>query len=240
MSIIEFREPIESDLAHLILLNRLHKHKFLADGESLPDDTYLLMTEHGFNLEEMQAKRAIVFTVTEPDGFERVIGSADFTDVNHDLTAVLHFIMEPRYVRRFLMDKVYLDALLDRFRVLRVKKFLVVSEFFATTAHKLAEAIGFKKVAILTDIVRQKQQVGDTFQYVVGDLYYFELTRKDLAKAMQAHFIAEEIPAPVLPKPRKEPKTHVKQQAKKVRSRKRIPKVHRSPEHDGAGTNEGV
>lgn len=191
MGTIEFREPVESDLGQLILLNQRYKDKYLADGETLPDDIQVLYREF-FNLEVLAEKFALVFTVTHVDGSEQVIGSADFTDINHDLSAVLHFIIEPSYIRQFLTQKTYLDALLDRFRVLRVRKLLVVSEFFCTSAHKLARAIGFKHTATLTDIVRQRQKIGDTYQFVVGDLHYFELTKKDLAKALAAHFIAEE------------------------------------------------
>jgi len=193
MSIIEFREPIESDILPLMALARGYKHKYLADSEILPDDPNLLIKEHGFNLEVMYQKYTIVFVKLNPDGSEEVIGSADFTDIDHDLKAVIHFIMNPRYIRRFLKDRVYLDALLDRFRVLRVKKIFIESEFFCTTAHKLGESIGFRKVATLTDIVRQKIWDGKTFHYVVGDLYYYELTRKDLAEAIRAHFVAEEL-----------------------------------------------
>ena len=197
MSLIEFREPVEDDLPWLIQLNLKHKDKFLADGESLPDDIPTLYAEY-FNLDVLASKRAIVFTVPDASGARVPIGSADFTDINHDLTAVLHFILEPQWVRTFLKDKVYLDALLDRFRVIGVRKFLVVSEFFCTTAHKLAQAIGFKKVATLTDIVRYKRKTGDIFTYEVGDLFYFELTRKDLARELAKQFISEET-APELP-----------------------------------------
>lgn len=208
MSLIEFREPVDDDRLTLPIIHQYFAKTYLADGDSVDPDT--------FDLDTMVEKYTLIFQAPATHG-RLAIGSCDFTDVNQDLSARLHFIMYPKCLKPFLDEKVYLDALLDRFIALKVKKFVIITEDFNKLAQRVAVRIGFKRVGTLKNEVYYNGEP--------RDVHFYELTRKDLAKALALHFIAEESedkppPKPIVakvPRPRKERKNHVKQQSQQKR-----------------------
>lgn len=174
MTTIEFRSPTQDDVEDLIELAFHHKGVYLGDEESLDGE--------GFSLPELQRKHALVFVSPFAVG---AIGAVDFTDINSDLSATLHFILRPAYLRTFLKEKTYLDALLDRFRLLNVRKFSLMIPDFNQSAQKLALRMGFQYVATFKNEV-----------YYGGkprDIHFYEITRHDLAKAIREQFLLENL-----------------------------------------------
>jgi len=199
MTIIEYREPVLEDGFDLLELQNRYQHTFLGDYEEVKPES--------FTLEEMLRKFTLVFTT--PAMGNQAIGSVDFNNFNHDLSAELHFSIRPAFLKTFLQSKIYLDALLDRFRVMKIRKFVIEVPDFNNLQKKLAERIGFKRTTTLHDECY--------YQGKVYDVHYYTLTRKDLAKALAAHFIEQETepaPKPIKKtrKPRKLKVDHVQQQ----------------------------
>lgn len=175
MSVIEFHEAREEDIPDLYALSVKFQERYLIDGESL--------VREKFSIQALEEDYTLVFTAPTLEG-KTPIGSVSFSDINQDLSAVVHFILRPAYFKAFLREKVYLDALIDRFRAVKVKSFLCYAFGFNRVAQKLAKEMGFRHVGTLAKQVYFQGQVYDNLLY--------QLERADLSRALREQFLKEE------------------------------------------------
>jgi len=168
---IEFRDVEPNDVPFLKLF-----HKWVYPWIAQDDDPF---DEEQLTFENLYENYTMVFLNEEKD----IIGSMSFDTINSDLRASLHFAIRPSYIKSLLRDNIHLYSLMDRFKVLKVKRFVLAIPEYATTAKKLAIKTGFKYIATFEeDVYRGGKPCNVDF---------YQMTKKDLAKQMVRLFIEE-------------------------------------------------
>lgn len=168
---LEFRDARPEDIPDIIALNRFFANRFLSDDEILVDEA--------FEYSALVDARTIVFM----DDSRTVVGCMSFSDINQDLSAVIHLIMRPAYLRTFLKEYVWMDALLDRFRVMGVQSFIIAVPTHNRVAVNLAKQTGFRFIGTLSKQAYKNRRVYDRV--------FYQLERKDLAAALRQRFLEE-------------------------------------------------